>query len=284
MLSYRHAFHAGNFADVFKHVVLLAVLDYLKRKCRPVSYIETHAGAGQYDLQAEFARKREEFRGGVGQILAAEGAPPAVARYLDCVRRFNADGELLSYPGSPVLARMALAPDDPMNLFELHPADARALQANMAGRRHMLVRQEDGFKGCVGLLPPPSRRGLLLMDPAYEVKTDYDQVVTVLQHAYRRFATGVYALWYPVVERPRIDRLRAELVATGISAMECWEFGIAPDSSGFGMTASGMVVVNPPFTLRQTLAESLPWLAARLAPNGQGWWRHRVLRTEHGRT
>ncbi len=283
MLSYRHGFHAGNFADVLKHVVLVAALDHLKRKPRPVSYIDTHAGAGDYALDAGFAVKREEFRGGIGRLWSETAAPTAVARYLELVRTWNGDGPLRSYPGSPVLARQVLEPTDPMNLFERHPADLGALQACLQGRSHLLIRQADGFQECLGLLPPPSRRGLLLMDPAYELKTDYEQVVTTLQHGWRRFATGVFMLWYPVVERARIDALHARLQATGIAAMECWELGVAPDSEGFGMTASGVVVINPPFVLTDALAEALPWLVQRLAPT-TGWWRHRLLRDEQGRT
>lgn len=280
MLSYRHGYHAGNFADVFKHVVLVACLEYLKRKPRPVSYIDTHAGAGRYALDSDFARKREEYADGIGRLWQRDGAPHSVARYLHHVAQANGGAEQLAhYPGSPLLASMVLADQDPMTLFELHPRDAEALAEVMAGRPRLQVRPEDGLLGCIGMLPPPSRRGLLLVDPSYEVKTDYQQVVTTLSHGYRRFATGVYALWYPVVERVRSEQLLAQLTATGIPRMECYEFGVAADSEAFGMTGCGMVLINPPFTLQGAMSEALPWLVQALAPD-QGWWTHQVLNGE----
>ncbi len=265
MLSYRHGFHAGNFADVLKHVVLVEVLDYLKRKPKPLAYIDTHAGAGSYDLGSAFAQKKREFEGGIGRLWG--GDPGPVARYLECVRTVNPDGKLAHYPGSPAIARALLDGDDRLVLFERHGNEATALREWAAGEARVTVREEDGYGGCIGLLPPASRRGVLLMDPSYELASDDDRVVRTLAAAHRRFATGVYLLWYPVVRRARAQALIAALCATGIRRIERHELGIAADSEGFGMTASGMVVINPPHVLAGRMAEILPWLAARLSKN-----------------
>lgn len=275
MLSYRHGFHAGNFADVLKHVVLLEVLDYLKRKPKPLSYIDTHAGAGFYDLGSAFAQKKREFETGIGRLWRGDSGP--LARYLACVRACNPDGALARYPGSPAIARTLLAADDRLLLFERHGNEAAALRAWAVGDARITVREEDGFGGCIGLLPPPSRRGVLLMDPSYELASDDDRVVRTLTAAHRRFATGVYLLWYPVVRRTRAEALIAALCATGIRRIERHELGIAADSEGFGMTASGIVVINPPHVLAERMEEILPWLAARLGTDGAGYYSSETL-------
>jgi len=277
MLSYRHGFHAGNFADVLKHTVLVAVLDYLGRKAKPLFYIDTHAGAGSYDLGSEFAQKKREYLTGIGRLWDVAEAPAAVYRYLDCVRLANAGGALKCYPGSPAIARALLDGTDRLILFERHGNEAEALRRWAVGDRRLTVREEDGFAGCIGLLPPPSRRALLLIDPAYEIKSDYEQVVKTLAAAHRRFATGVYMLWYPVVERARVERMVEAIKATGIRRIARFELGNAPDSDGFGMTASGVVIINPPFVLGGQMDEALPWLVDRLSESGEGWFRSETL-------
>jgi 23S rRNA (adenine2030-N6)-methyltransferase len=200
-----------------------------------------------------------------------------VSRYLACVRRFNAGAELKCYPGSPALAREVLREADRLILFERHGNEAAALRDWAAGDRRSTVREEDGFEGCMGLLPPPSRRALLLIDPAYELKSDYAQVVKTLAAAHRRFATGVFMLWYPVVDRDRVERMMAAVKATGIRRVQRFELGIRADRDGFGMTASGLLLINPPFVLEEQMAETLPWLADRLGDPGAGWWRSETL-------
>ena len=277
MLSYRHGFHAGNFADVLKHMVLLAVLDHLGRKPKALFYIDTHAGAGSYDLSSDFAQKKREYESGIGRLWDVIDAPVAVARYLECVRDANDGAALERYPGSPAIARHLLKAADRLILFERHGNEAEALRTWAASDRRVTVREEDGLAGCIGLLPPPSRRALLLIDPAYEIKSDYEQVVKTLAAAHRRFATGVYMLWYPVVERSRVERMLAAIKATGMRRVQRFELGIKADQDGFGMTACGVVVINPPFVLEAQMAEALPWLANRLGESGQGYFRSEAL-------
>src|SRR5262245_43088242 len=208
MLSYLHEFHAGNHADAFKHVALLAMLSLLKAKDKPLRYVETHAGAGGYDLRSAGALKNREFEGGIGRVWNAVDAPAPVARWLELVRRYDGNAaKIRRYPGSPWLARELLRADDSVYLFELHPAEHRVLQHAFAADRRVTVLRQDGLEGCVGLVPPPERRGLVLVDPSYEVADEVAKVLGALDKAHRRFATGVYAIWYPVIERRWVQRL-----------------------------------------------------------------------------
>jgi 23S rRNA (adenine2030-N6)-methyltransferase len=269
MLSYQHAYHAGNHADVLKHVVLLALLAKLVAKDKPLRYVETHAGAGGYDLRSPAAQKNREYRGGIGKIWKTFDAPAAVARLLELVRRYN-DGRasLERYPGSPWLALEMLRPADSVYLFELHPAEQRALEHNLGADRRVRVTRADGLEGCVGLVPPPERRGLVFIDPSYEVKGEHDRVVDALQKALRRFATGTYAIWYPVLERRWVERLERAIRAAGTDRVDVYELSVAPDGRGEGLTGSGMLVVNPPWKLRAELEVALPWLQRELADGG----------------
>jgi 23S rRNA (adenine2030-N6)-methyltransferase len=270
MLSYLHGFHAGNHADVLKHTVLLAILDRLTAKDKPLRYVETHAGAGGYDLRSAAAQKNREHRGGIGKVWDADDAPPAVARLVELVRGYNGGrADVARYPGSPWLARAALRRDDDLYLFELHPAEHRRLASAFGRERGVTVLREDGLAGCVGLVPPPSRRGLVLIDPSYETKDEPARVVDALAKAHRRFATGVYAIWYPVIERRWVERFERALRATGIAPLDFYQLCVAPDGAG-GLTGSGMAVVNPPYTLDEALDETLPWLARKLAVDARG--------------
>jgi 23S rRNA (adenine2030-N6)-methyltransferase len=269
LLSYRHAFHAGNFADVLKHLVLVQCLEYLTGKDKPLVFIDTHAGAGGYSLDSDQAGMHREFDQGIGRLWDLRDPPEAIARYLELVKAFNKTDKLRAYPGSPWFARQLLRPQDRLELFELHPADLELLSRNFHKARRVRLHREDGFKGCLGLLPPVERRGLVLMDPAYEVKSDYLQVIATLTKAHRRFHTGTYLIWYPVVERHRIDGMARALKHSGIRDVQQFELGIrAEDRTGMG--SCGLFVVNPPWTLLATLQSVLPWLAERLGEQGQG--------------
>jgi 23S rRNA (adenine2030-N6)-methyltransferase len=272
VLSYLHSFHAGGQADVLKHVVLLAVLRGLTDKDKPLRYVETHAGAGGYDLRAPEAQKNREYAGGIELLWRAEEAPPAAAALLSLVRRYNGEGKPLArYPGSPWLARESLRPDDSLYLFELHPAEHRALARNFAGDRRVAVLRADGLAGCIGLVPPPERRALVFIDPSYEVKDERERVVDTLCKMYRRFATGVYAIWYPLFERRWVDALERALSSAHIGRMWLFELQVARDARDRGLTGSGVVVVNPPWKLREEMEAALPWLAERLGAGAGGY-------------
>ncbi len=270
MLSYRHSFHAGNFADVLKHSVLALLLEGLRRKEAPFCYLETHAGVGRYDLHGAAAQKTGEWREGVAHLWSAAEPPQAAAPYLDAVRALNDDGTLRFYPGSPRIARHLLRPQDRMVLMELHPADLPLLQQEFAGDRRVAVRHQDGFTGLKALLPPKEKRGLVLIDPSYEVKDEFDRVVEVLLQSHRRWPTGIYALWYPILNRASIDRLHRRLRDSGIRRILYAELSLRPDDAPFGMNGSGMLIINPPWQLDQQLTHLLPWLWQQIDSERRG--------------
>jgi len=262
MLSYRHAFHAGNHADVLKHLMLVEVLDYFNRKDAPYWYVDTHAGAGEYPLDSAQASKLNEAQTGIARLVGERGLPAAITRYLAVA---GCEPDLAAvYPGSPEFARRLLRPQDAMRLFELHPTDSRILERHFsdAGKR-VQVRVEDGFAALKAILPPPTRRAVVLIDPPYEVKTDYDVLIRTLEAALRRFASGCYLVWYPVLARRESqllpDRLR-QLAGDAHSWLSARLHVTRARDDGPGMTGSGMFVLNPPYTLRATMAECLPVL------------------------
>ena len=262
MLSYRHAFHAGNHADVLKHLVLVQLTRYLGQKDKPFLVIDTHAGAGAYSLDTGYAVKLAEYKEGIGRLWGRNDLPPALADYVDLVRKMNPDRRLQAYPGSPFFALWTMREQDRLRLFELHSKDARLLQENFqdAGKQ-VIVEPTDGFAGLKALLPPPSRRALVLIDPSYEDKQDYERVFHSLKEALTRFPGGTYALWYPQLTRldahelpQRLKRLPAKSwLHVALRVKE-------PAKDSFGMHGSGMFILNPPWTLHATLAEVMPFL------------------------
>jgi 23S rRNA (adenine2030-N6)-methyltransferase len=277
MLSYRHAFHAGNFADVLKHLVLVHIVEHLKKKDKPFCYIDTHAGAGLYALNSEFALKNREFESGIARLWQRDDLPAGVQRYVDLVRQCNQGKDLAHYPGSPFIAAKLMRKDDRLFLYDLHSTEFKFLQALFEKDRRVRTLHADGLTDSLGLLPPKERRGLVLIDPSYELSGDYRLVTETLKKMHKRFATGVYALWYPVIDRQRIRRLERQLQDCGIANIALFELGIAPDSKGHGMTASGMIVVNPPWTLATEMQQELPWLADVLGRERQGGYRLATL-------
>ena len=290
MFSYRHAFHAGNHADVLKHVTLLALLNYLTQKDKALAIIDTHAGAGLYRLDGDYSQTSGEAGEGVLKLaahLAAEPAAaqalaPALANYLALLGSLNPGfapgqpGTLKVYPGSPWLAAQFLEGRHRLKLFELHPSDFRALSGNMAQLelgRAVSCQQQDGFESLKPLLPPPSRRALVLCDPSYEIKSDYARVAAVLGEALQRFATGTYAVWYPLIPRPEAHDLPKKLRTLANRAGRPWlDATLTVKGSKLqttaegqvirpGLPASGMFIVNPPYTLHAELKEALPQLA-----------------------
>ncbi|HKX56167.1 MAG TPA: 23S rRNA (adenine(2030)-N(6))-methyltransferase RlmJ, partial [Xanthomonadales bacterium] len=244
MLSYRHSFHAGNFADVLKHIVLIEILQYLKRKDSAFDYIDSHAGAGLFDLHSGHAEKLAEYRHGIARLMRSD--LPALTGYLGVISTFNQAGELNFYPGSPVIAQQLLRRQDRATFYELHPTDHELLQQQMAGDGRIRVFRQDGLAALPGLMPPRSRRGLVLIDPSYEIKTDYQDVVKTLVHAHKKFATGIFVIWYPVIERSRSEDFIGQIQHSGIRDIQRFELAVRPDSPASGMTAAGLVVVNPP--------------------------------------
>ena len=267
MLSYRHAFHAGNHADVLKHLILLQIAEYLGEKPAPFWIIDTHAGAGRYALESAHASKLAEFKDGIGRLWEAKGLPPAAKDYVDMVRQLNPDGQLRHYPGSPWLARQMLRDGDRLRLYEMHTTDAKLLHECFQGSgREVAITDGDGFAGLKAILPPPPRRALVLIDPSYETKGDYTAVIKALQEALKRFPTGTYALWYPMLSKLESRQLPDKLKRLGCSNWLHATLEVkAPAKDGFGMNGSGMFVINPPWTLEKKLHETLPKLTELLA-------------------
>lgn len=267
MLSYRHAFHVGNHADVLKHLLLVEVLQHLNQKDKPYLFVDTHAGAGRYSLEGEHAQKNAEYLAGVGALWERTDLPPALARYVDVIRGFNRDRRLRFYPGSPVIAAGLMRPADRLALFELHPADFGFLQKAFApDDKRIALGQQDGFAALKAVLPPPSRRALVLIDPPYERREDYRSLVDSLADALRRFPGGSYALWYPRLQKTESKQLVERLAKLAPpSWLHVWLDVQRPSRTGYGMHGSGMYVVNPPWTLPATLAEVMPVLAEALA-------------------
>jgi 23S rRNA (adenine2030-N6)-methyltransferase len=280
MLSYRHAFHAGNFADVLKHLILIRILEYLKKKDKPFCCVDTHAGPGAYALDSEYALKNREFDNGIGKLWQRHDLPDGVAAYVELIRQFNGQEPLRRYPGSPLIAQRLLRDADRLFLYELHSTEIALLTEAVNRDRRIKVFHDDGLKNAIGLLPPAERRGLVLIDPSYEMKSDYQEVVNTLVKMHKRFATGIFALWYPVVERRRNDALEQALQNSGIKNIQLFELGIQADTSEHGMTASGMIVINPPWTLKPDMERVLPWLADVLGESGAGFFRVRKLAGE----
>ncbi|MBV1776726.1 23S rRNA (adenine(2030)-N(6))-methyltransferase RlmJ [Burkholderiaceae bacterium DAT-1] len=267
MLSYRHAFHAGNHADVLKHLVETMLLDYLNQKDKPWWYIDTHSGAGFYSLEEGFASKKAEYREGIARLWHANDLPAALARYVNLIKSFNPDGQLRFYPGSPMVAERLMRDEDRVRLFELHPADFELLEDNVCHLRKMaIVQKADGFAGLKAFLPPPPRRALVLIDPPYEVKEDYHTVEKTLKDALTRFATGTYAVWYPCLQRHDSQQLPEKLKQLPIDSWLHVALHVQhPSADGFGMHGSGMFVINPPWTLHAALQEIMPVLVEYLA-------------------
>lgn len=269
MFSYRHAFHAGNHADVLKHAIFVHILDHMNRKDSAYWVIDTHAGAGLYDLRSDWASQNGEFTDGLDRLLGADNMPPLIERYLEEVHHFNPDGIANFYPGSPWLALRALRGEDRLRLFEMHPSEVDVLRQNLSSQGRAALRQttiyeSDGFTGLKSQLPPPPRRGVIIMDPSYEDKQDYRKTLNAVNEGLKRFATGCFAIWYPLVQRLEVqelvralERLKTPWVHASLTVRK-------PAADGHGLHGSGMFVLNPPWTLHDELSVALPWLSEKL--------------------
>ena len=266
MLAYRHAFHAGNHADVLKHIVLLSLLRHMNLKDKAYRVVDTHAGAGLYALDSPQALKKGEFRQGIARLWARDELPAPAADYVQLVRRLNPDGVLRLYPGSPCLAQAVMRAQDQLRLFELHPSEHPALQAALGSAPGVVIQHADGFAALRSQLPPPSRRGMVLIDPSYEGLGDYTRVLETVRDALKRFAGGIYMVWYPVVNKPGAADLVDGLLALAPRAWLHARMTVQPtDAQGFGLAGSGIVVLNPPYTLHSQVQAVLPWLTDALA-------------------
>jgi len=272
MLSYRHAFHAGNHADVLKHFIEVQLLHYLAQKDKPFWYIDTHAGAGCYALDSGYATQNAEYESGIARLWDREDLPAALAEYVALVKSINSDGQMKLYPGSPLVAQELLRDQDRMRLFELHPTDSELLQQNFSGQgARVLMQTADGFGALKALLPPPPRRALVLIDPPYEDKQDYLRVVSALREGLKRFAGGVYAVWYPQLQRAEARQLPEQLKQLPVKSWLHVALSVqAPSEDGFGMYGSGMFILNPPWLLHGVLQEVMPYLAHVLGQDGEG--------------
>lgn len=267
MLSYRHAFHAGNHADVLKHFVYSLVLNYFNQKDKPYWVMDTHAGAGMYALEDAFAQKNAEFLTGISRLLHATNLPESLQPYLGIVHNINANNELKLYPGSPQIAEHFLREQDKLRLFELHPSDFALLQQTFQHLgRQVKAEMTDGFDGLKGCLPPPTKRGVVLIDPPYELKEDYQRVVRCIQDSLKRFATGTYLIWYPLLQRPEPANMLQQLHALGVNDwLDVQLIVQTPNANGIGMHGSGMFVINPPWQLPEQLKQAMPIITQLLS-------------------
>ncbi len=267
-MNYRHIYHAGNFADVLKHAVLARLIVYLQQKDKAFRLLDTHAGIGLYDLSSEEAQKTGEWQDGIGRLIEAE-LPEAVATflapYLDAVRTLNPAGPIRLYPGSPKLARMLFRPQDRLSAMELHPEDCRALSRLFEGDYQVRVTELDGWLALGAHLPPKEKRGIVLVDPPFEIEGEYERLVDGLSRAWRRFSTGVYCLWYPIKKGAPIAAFHQALKDLEIPKMLCAELSVRSDRETTGLSGSGLIIVNPPYTLKDELHAALPELKRVLA-------------------
>jgi 23S rRNA (adenine2030-N6)-methyltransferase len=274
-MNYRHIYHAGNFADVFKHVVLSRIMAYLKRKEAAFRVIDTHAGIGLYDLGSEEAQKTGEWRGGIGRLMdaAPAGAPGMLLQdFLGAVRACNPSGSVERYPGSPLLARHFLRRQDRLTAIELHPEDALSLKKLFAGDYQVRVIELDGWLALGAHLPPKEKRGLVLVDPPFEDEGEFERMVDGLKKAYRRWPGGIYAFWYPVKDRATVERFRRELAETGIPKILDASMTIRAPSAEPRLDGCGMAIVNPPFVLGEELTAILPLLTRTLGEDKGAAW------------
>jgi len=268
-MNYRHAFHAGNHADVFKHVVLLGLIEALKRKDTPFFVLDTHAGRGRYALHDNPARKTGEADAGVARVLGARTDSVAIKRYQDALRHCNPDGGLRIYPGSPMLSAMALRADDRLVCHETQPDEARALAALFARDHRVHVQHGDGYAAIKALLPPKPRRGLVFIDPPYETQeAEFGAALAALGEGLQRWPQGIFAVWFPIKQRRNLQRFLRAVAKLPAHDILLAELLIRPDDSPLRLNGSGMLVLNPPWKLDAEIAAALPQLALELGEAG----------------
>lgn len=273
-MNYRHAFHAGNFADVFKHTILVGLLDALKAKPGAFCVLDTHAGRGCYDLSSDEARRTGEFRDGVARLMFGDTQPPLLQRYVDEVRRFDSSSPLTRYPGSPLLASQLLREQDRGVFCELQPEEALALKQSLRRDTRCATHQRDGYAAMKAFLPPPERRGLVLIDPPFEAQEDEFRIIqSALETALQRWPTGMFAVWYPIKRRSGVLPFQRWLGRCGAKSVLNAELMIHPDTSPLRLNGCGMAIINPPWQFDAPLVATLQVLTPWLAPDKAGSWR-----------
>ncbi|MDA0226160.1 MAG: 23S rRNA (adenine(2030)-N(6))-methyltransferase RlmJ, partial [Proteobacteria bacterium] len=280
MYAYRHLFHAGNFADVFKHALLAQLVLALEKKDKPILYLDTHAGLGRYDLKHPWAQKNREFKHGLARVWQRDDVPELLAPWLEAVRAFNPGDALREYPGSPMFVQRLLRPDDRMVLCELNTKDHATLKSNMAGDARVSAHHLDGFTAVRAHLPPRERRGLMLMDPAFDQPGEFKRLSDALLTAHQRFATGVLAFWYPMMEPVAMHRFEEDIAACGVPRILQLELSVHAHGAGGGLRGCGLLVVNPPFGFEAEARAIAKWLAPILAEGRGGKQRIRWLTGE----
>lgn len=274
-MNYRHHYHAGNFADVMKHVLLIELLTRLNGKDKPYRYIDTHAGAGAYDLSKAPSQKSGEYLDGIHRLVqldrsVIQQSPVAVQRYLKDIEKLRAEQGNGWYPGSPLIALEHLRPQDSAVLFEMQPDVCYALRHNIRDSRAG-VHERDAYEGALAMIPPKEKRGLLMIDPPYEVeRKDFPQLVELLTAAYSKWSTGVYVLWYPIKDRAMVDRFEKKMLKTGIKKQLICDFCVWPDDTPVGLNGCGMLIINPPWQFADEAEKILQWLFPHLRMNENG--------------
>lgn len=273
MLSYRHAFHAGNFADVFKHLVLSLLIKAQLNKEKPFFYLDSHAGAGRYDLFQEMAQKNKEYASGIERVWHTLEPPAEIEDYLAAVRACNETDKLRFYPGSPWIARYFLRPFDRMALCDLHSTDCGFLKREFVADKRVTVHAMDGYQGLKAFLPPLERRGVVLCDPAYELKDERTRLLDALTKAWKRWPNGVYAVWYPIQDKQTVDWFYRQFKRSGIGKVLLSELRIADEDTSLRMVGTGMIVINPPWRFDEQMQRLGPWLWKALSMDGKGGFR-----------
>lgn len=282
MLSYQHIYHAGNFADVHKHSALSLILDHLRQKPKPFAYIETHAGRGLYDLQCSEAQKTEEAKGGIWGV-DVKNAPAEAQLYFDAIVACNPKGGRRFYPGSPQVAYLTSRVEDRLMLVEKHPQEFIALSDVFAGTSRVALHKRDAMEALSALVPPPEKRGMVLIDPSYEVKTEYNDIVEGLERAYRKWPTGIYMIWYPLLPAAGHQRLLKILTRSGITRILTSEIRLHAPQGLSGMYGSGLAIINPPWNVEEGLKRLASWIVDSLSDDAQrGWEVHWLVPEDAG--
>ncbi len=280
-MNYRHSYHAGGFSDVLKHIVVIAIISEMISKDKPLCYLDTHAGRGLYHLGSEFAKKTDESVMGIQKLFSYHQAsngvrpiPPLVETYMRTIQRL---GYTEYYPGSPLIAEAFLRETDRLILMELQSEEHRILQKNVRGDHRIAVHHQDGYLGLKAFLPPPERRGLTLIDPAFEKPEEWKQLLASIKVGLRQFPTGVFAIWYPIKDLWQVNQFLKSVSSLGLESAIVAELGIYPQDAPLSLMGSGMLIINPPWQCAEVLARTLPWVWKALAVNGAGGWRVQML-------